>query len=292
MITALRRRRWRRPSPEEFLHLFTLLEHWPGASPRSVGGVRHMFLLAAMELGGAGMVRICGDPGLAGPDGSAGVGVLVRAGREVITIAGDAGAVREAVGPIPTWRLLVGERAVCDALLEHGVQTGRIVHDQRFLVVDPEAVPSVELVADPGCRRAVPDDLERLADLSVRLHVDDGFGPDPGPQGHRGYLARLSAAVRAGTVDCVGPVGAPVAKLERSVQSPRWGVQLAGIVVDPAHRGQGIGRGLVAGATRAALAAGARAVTLHTRSANAPALQAYRAAGFLDVEPWRLAVRP
>jgi ribosomal protein S18 acetylase RimI-like enzyme len=292
MIAALRRRRWRRPGPEEFLRLFTLLERWPGTTPGSIGGVRNMFLLAAMELGGAGMVRICGDPELVRPDGSVGVGVIVRAGREVITVAGDAHAVREAVGPVPTWRLLVGERAACDAVLEHGVQTGRIVHEQRLLVVDPDAVPGLDEVADPGCRRAVADDLERLADLAVQLHVDDGFGPDPGPQGHRGYLSRLSASVRAGTVDCVGPVGAPVAKLERSVQSPRWGVQLAGIVVDPAHRGQGIGRGLVAGATRVALAAGARAVTLHTRSANASALRAYGAAGFLDVEPWRLAVRP
>ena len=103
-------------------------------------------------------------------------------------------------------------------------------------------------------------------------------------------------AVRSGTIDVVGPVGRPVAKLERSIDHSRYGVQLAGIVVAPDHRGRGIGRGLVAVATRTVLAAReARgleppAVTLHTRAANAPALVAYAAAGFRVLEPWRLAI--
>jgi GNAT superfamily N-acetyltransferase len=91
-------------------------------------------------------------------------------------------------------------------------------------------------------------------------------------------------------------------------------VQLAGIVVDPEHRGRGIGRGLVAVAARAALGGSARAalggsalaalggsaraalesrtVTLHARSKNRPALEVYAAVGFVDVEAWRLAVSP
>ena len=92
---------------------------------------------------------------------------------------------------------------------------------------------------------------------------------------------------------CIGPVGAPVFKLERSVSSQRWGVQLAGIVADPSVRAQGIGRAAVATAVRAALREGSarRAVSLHVRADNTPALRAYAAAGFVDREPWRLAVR-
>jgi ribosomal protein S18 acetylase RimI-like enzyme len=85
-----------------------------------------------------------------------------------------------------------------------------------------------------------------------------------------------------------------VLKLERSVSSRRWGVQLAGIVVDPKARYQGLGRAAVAAAVRAALAEGppGRLVSLHVRADNRAALVAYEAAGFIDREPWRLAVRP
>jgi uncharacterized protein len=78
------------------------------------------------------------------------------------------------------------------------------------------------------------------------------------------------------------------------VSSRRWGVQFAGIVADPSVRGTGLGRAAVATAVRQALAEGPRdrAITLHVRADNTPALKAYDAAGFVDREAWRLAVRP
>jgi ribosomal protein S18 acetylase RimI-like enzyme len=249
-----------------------------------------VFPLAAMDGSGAGMVRLTGSGDDRREDGSAGLGVVVRVGRDVLAVAGDAHTIARAVGPSPTWRLLVGDVDAADALLARGVLGGRIVHDQRYLLADPAMVPDADEVPDPGVRRAGPADVEALADLSVRLHIDDGFGPDPGSAGRRGYRERLASSVLSGVVDVVGPIGAPVAKLERSVDHPRYGVQLAGIVVDPAHRGRGIGRGMVAVATRRAIAHAPRSVTLHTRAANASALAAYAAAGFRVVEPWRLAV--
>jgi ribosomal protein S18 acetylase RimI-like enzyme len=202
-----------------------------------------------------------------------------------------------AVGPTPAWRLLVGEAAAANAFLARSTRTqALVVHDQRYLAVDADAVPDVHAVADPGVRRAVEADVDTLAELAVRLHVDDGFGADPGEAGRRGYRARLAVSVRSGTVDVVGPVGRPVAKLERSVDHPRYGVQLAGIVVAPELRGQGVGRGLVAVVTRRAIegrrrqGAPAPAVTLHTRTANGAAIRAYEASGFRILEPWRLAV--
>jgi len=287
MIGPLGLRRWRRPRPGELAEAVALLEAWPAPAG---GAVRHLFPLAAIDSSGEGMVRLTGAADDRRADGSARLGVVVRVGRDVLAVAGDARAIARAVGPAPTWRLLVGDVLAADALLVRGVLGGRIVHDQRYLLADAAAVPGTDVIPDPGVRRAETADVEALADLAVRLHVDDGFGPDPGPAGRRGYRERLAVSVRTGVVDVVGPVGAPVAKLERSVDHPRYGVQLAGIVVDPAHRGQGIGRGLVAVATRRALAGATLPVTLHTRAQNAPALAAYAAAGFRVVEPWRLAV--
>ena len=249
-----------------------------------------------MSTQGAETVRITGSARDRSESGAPRLGVIVRVGREVLAVAGDGHTIRRAIGPTPTWRLLVGDVAAADALLERTVRGRGIVHDQRYLLVDPDAVPTAHEVPDPGVRRAEHADVERLAELAVRLHVDDEFGPDPGELGRRGYRERLAASVRAGTIDVVGAPGAPVAKLERSVDHPRYGVQLAGIVVAPDHRGRGIGRGMVAVATRRALAergqwgVGASVVTLHTRAANAAALIAYRAAGFRVVEPWRLAL--
>jgi len=287
MIPGLALRRWRRPRPGELTDVVALLERWPAPAG---GAVRHLFPLAAIDSAGEGMVRLTGAPDEPREDGGARLGVVVRVGRDVLAVAGDARTIARAVGPNPTWRLLVGDVLAADALLARGVRGGRIVHDQRYLVADAGAVPDARQVPDPGVRPGESADVEALADLAVRLHIDDDFGPDPGPAGRRGYRERLAVSVRSGVVDVVGPVGAPIAKLERSVDHPRYGVQLAGIVVDPAHRGQGIGRGIVAVATRRALAHGARPVTLHTRADNSPALAAYDAAGFRVVEPWRLAV--
>lgn len=294
MMDGFLTRRWRWPNTGELEQLVRWLECWP--SPAG-GMVRHLLPLAAIDSGGAAVVRIAGSARDLRDEGTPRFGVAVRVGRDVLAVAGDAGAIARAVGPTPTWRLLVGDVTAADALLARGTRAHTAVaHDQRYLAADPLAVPDPATVDDPGVRRAVAADVEVLADLAVQLHVDDGFGPDPGPVGRRGYRDRLTVSVRAGAVDVVGPVGRPVAKLERSVDHPRYGVQLAGIVVAPDHRSRGIGRGLVAVATRRAidgrLARGeeAPAVTLHTRTANAPALVAYAAAGFRVVEPWRLAV--
>jgi len=293
MIGPLAVRRWRRPRSDELDMLVPALESWPAPAG---GAVRHLLPLAAIDSGGAGVVRITGSLTRVRSADAPPVGVAVRIGRDVLAVAGDARTIANAIGPSPSWRLLVGDVAAADALLLRSVRGRGIVHDQRYLAVDPDAVPDASEVPDPGVRVAEDADVEVLADLAVRLHVDDGFGPDPGEGGRRGYRERLAVAVRSGVVDVVGPVGRPVAKLERSVDHRRYGVQLAGIVVALDHRGRGIGRGLVAVATRRALAdrralgAPPPAVTLHTRAANAPALVAYAAAGFRVVEPWRLAV--
>lgn len=278
------RGRWRRVGARELDAVVARLRDWPAPSG---GAVRHIFPLAALETGGPELVRIAG-----GLTDEAFAAVVLIEGH-VVAPCGDPATIRRAGSPLRRWRLLVGDRAAGDALLavSEGLERA-VVLDQRSLVVDAARVPDASARPDPGLRRGEPADVEALARLAVRLHVDDRFGPDPGLAGLLGYRARVAEAVRRGLSWCVGPVGAPIAKLERSVSSARLGVQLAGIVVDPDVRGRGLGAGMVAAAVRGALAEGAPAITLHVRDDNAPALAAYAASGFVAGEPWRLVLRP
>lgn len=60
--------------------------------------------------------------------------------------------------------------------------------------------------------------------------------------------------------------------------------RLYSIAVDPAGRGRGIGRRLLAAAESAALAAGARQVRLEVDGAGRAAVQLYRTAGYLPFD--------
>lgn len=278
-----RRPRWRRVSGSELPTITTRLETWPA---RPSGAARHMFALSTIESFGAEPLRVVEHRG-------GWAAAVVFPGRLLVP-CGDADTIATAPIVSRRWRLLVSDEEAGDATLARMPgEAGLIVHDQRFLTVDPDRVPDEWTLPDPGLRRAQVEDLDRLAELAVRLHVDDRFGPNPGAAGWRGYRERIEASLRQGLVWCVGPIGAPVVKLERSVSSLRYGVQLAGIVVDPSARGQGLGRATVAAAVRAALLEGTRdrVISLHVRSDNPPALKAYDAAGFVDQEAWRLAVR-
>ncbi|MFP4150135.1 MAG: GNAT family N-acetyltransferase [Nitriliruptoraceae bacterium] len=278
-----RRPRWRRVSAGELPDIAARLAAWPA---RPSGAARHMFALSTIESYGAEPLRLVEER-------DSWALAVVFPGRLLIP-CGDADAIAAAPAPSRRWRLLVGDEAAGDAALSRMPdEVGLIVHDQRFLTVEPDRVPDEGEVPDPGLRRAQTEDLDRLAELAVRLHVDDRFGPHPGAAGWRGYRERIEANLRQGLVWCVGPIGAPVVKVERSVSSGRYGVQLAGIVVSVEARGQGLGRAAVAAAVRGALLEGTRdrVVSLHVRADNVPALRAYAAAGFIDQEAWRLAVR-
>lgn len=268
--------RWVRPdAPAE---VADRLEHWPCPAG---GAVRHLYPLAVLEEQGAAAVWTARQ-------GGRWAACVVLPGRVVVP-CGDATVIAAAGSPVRRWRLVVGDAAAVDALVGTP-PPGVRVHTQRLMRVDPARVPPAEVLPDPGLRLAELGDVAALAELAVQLHVDDRFGPDPGPSGYHGYRDRLAGAVRQGRVWCVGPRGAPVLKIERSAWSARYGVQLSGICVRRGERGRGLGRAAVAAAIRQALSLG-RPITLHVRADNAPALRAYRAAGFVDVEEWRLAVR-
>ncbi|MEO8334379.1 MAG: GNAT family N-acetyltransferase [bacterium] len=142
-------------------------------------------------------------------------------------------------------------------------------------------------------RRATPADLPaigRLGALLVKTHHDfdmKRFIPAT-PQTERGYAAYLGSQIDAKNVvvlvaEAAGKVvGYTYASLEgydyMTLRGPA-GV-LNDILVDPEHRGQGVGH-LLLDATLAALAAdGAPRVVLSTAEQNAPAQRLFTRAGF------------
>ncbi len=274
---------WRRPQPAEIPVWIDRLFTWPDPV---LGPARHMFALACLEGMGADVARVV-------EDGDRWALCIVHPGSTLVP-TGDGDLVAEVGPPTRGWRLLIGDvRAALPLLADEVVPPDVLVHHQRFMLLDPSRLPPVEDLPDPGLRRAEPGDVDDVTRLAVRLHTDDQFGDRVTRAGRRGYRRRVAANIDRGLTWVCGPVGAPVAKLDRSVSSLRWGVQLAGIVVDPDLRSQRLGRAMVAEAARDAVAAAPRSpVSLHVRAANTAAIRAYEAAGFVDTEEWRLAVRP
>lgn len=273
--------RWRRVSNDELPAVVERLTTWPCPAG---GEVRHMFPLATIETRGAYVVRVAEQ----GQDWAA---AIVLAGHLIVP-CGDPRVIAAAGMPQRRWRHVVGDADAAEPLLQRwGRDPELVVHTQRYQTIDDERVPSEDEVANPGLRRAVRADVNGLAELAVQLHIDDEYGPHPGRAGLRAYRQRMESAVRQGSVYCVGEPGEPLVKIERSVDSDRYGVQLSGICVRPDARGRGLGLAAVTTAVREALNERSGPVSLHVRADNEPALRTYARAGFVDREEWRLAVR-
>ncbi len=117
------------------------------------------------------------------------------------------------------------------------------------------------------------------------------MGP-PIPRASRaGVRSRMRDSILRGSTWVVERQGRPVAKIDLSISSRSRGAQIAGVYVDPEHRGGGIAASGVAAVSRALLDDGVPGVTLHVRSDNAPALRAYARAGMVDRGAWILALR-
>lgn len=276
------RSRWRRPGVGEL----PTIEHWLMTWPDpTLGPARHMFALACLDSMGADVARVA-------TDGDRWAVCIVHPGRTLVP-AGSPELIARLGTPTRRWRMIIGDVAACLPMVEPGVvPPDALVHHQRFMMLEDASVPSATDLPDPGMRQADPADLDTLVELAMQLHVDDEFGPASAAI-RRGYRSRMQSSIGSGLLRVVGPVGAPVGKLERSVASSRRGVQLAGIVVRPDARGQGLGRAFVAAAAREARGhAPGLPISLHVRAANTPAIRAYLAAGFVDREEWRLVVRP
>lgn len=275
--------RWRRPTAAELPTIVSRLEHWD-ASP--TGLARHANVLEAIERQGESELLVATDGGRWGVVLVSATGVAVPCGDPQLFATAP---------PLPSWRLLVGAKDVAMAALTHAsAKPASIVHEQAFYTLDPNVFRDLDCPGESGLRVATVEDLDGLAELAVQLHVDDGFGPDPGWRGLRGYRHRFEQIIDEERVFCVGPLGQPFAKIERSAPSSRYGVQLSGIVVDRAHRGEGVATCALYELVRQTISNPAIAgpMSLHLRSDNGAAQTVYERVGFRFQEPWILAIRP
>jgi uncharacterized protein len=257
-----------------------------GREPASQGWRRHQFLLDALDRGELDRFALWPERSVRALVYVGTSGTVVPAGDE------EAGAALAAAADSSSWRVLIGDAPVARAVVEasgRGVFRRRAsAREQRFMVAEhvPDAV-------DPpaGMRLAALGDLGVVTEFACALHVEDQMGP-PIPRSSRaGVRSRMRDSILRGTTWVVERQGRPVGKVDLSISSPRRGAQIAGVYVDPAHRGGGIAGTCVAAVSRTLLDAGIPCVTLHVRSDNAAALRAYHRAGFVDRGPWLLALR-
>lgn len=222
------------------------------------------------------------------------IGVLYIGASASVVAAGDPAAGPALAGEAERadWRVLLGDAAACQAILEataKGLFRRRhTAREQRFMATTTASgATSVE-----GLRRAHSGDLERLTDFACRLHVEDRMGPPISRAGRSAVSSRMHHSVTAGATWVVQRRGEPVAKIDLPLRSRRRGAQIAGVYVEEAWRGRGIATAAV-GALVFHLLTEERlpAVSLHVRADNEPALRAYRRAGLTDRGPWLLALR-
>jgi ribosomal protein S18 acetylase RimI-like enzyme len=92
---------------------------------------------------------------------------------------------------------------------------------------------------------------------------------------------RRTDGVSAWTAHLPGHPDEPVGHVEFVATGPRSG-RLARVLVDPAQRGRGLGRALVAAAIERAERGGSLALNLKVFADNEPAVRIYTALGFKD----------
>ena len=189
------------------------------------------------------------------------------------------------------WRVLVGDAPLSEALLDaypHGLFRRRPAgREQRFMAVVDVAGGDRPV----GFRRATYEDVPMLTDFACALHVEDKMGPPLARSTTPAVRARMADSVAHGLTYVVERDRRVVAKFDLSLYSATRGAQIAGVYVAPEYRGQGITSAAVAAIVREVRLSGLPGVTLHVRSDNAAAIQAYRNAGLEDRGPWTLAIR-
>ena len=260
-----------------------------GRLPAGLFDPRHHYLLAALDRGEHDRVVVHRADG--GP-----VTAVVHLGMTGTVVPAGDPAAAEALAPAidsTRWRILIGDEPLARAILG---SAGRswwkrrpTVRIQRFMSTDAASVAPGAVV--PGFRRAWRADLDVLEDFACRLHVEDRMGPPLAGSARQGVRQRMADSVDRGMTWVVERDGRPVGKVDLSLHSLRRGAQIAGVYVDPAVRGAGIGTGMIATLSRQLLADGLPVVTLHVRDDNVSAITAYRRAGFAERGRWILALR-
>lgn len=190
------------------------------------------------------------------------------------------------------WRVLIGDAAVCDALLDaypRGLFRRRpVAREQRFMVADGTRAATG---ASSVLRPARTTDLERVTEFAADLHVEDRMGPALSRAARTAVRARMLDSITMGNTWVIEDAGEVVGKIDLSLYSRRRGAQIAGVYVASHARRRGLCGSAIARLTQSLFDEGLPAVTLHVRADNRAAIRAYTRAGFVDRGPWTLAFR-
>ena len=182
-------------------------------------------------------------------------------------------------------RRAIGERAATDALW-NGIAPGHmdtvLRHDQQLMLVTPPKASSLELAA---LRPAEAHEEDLVFEAAALMQAEE-LGIDPRREEPNAFRSQVQDRLRTGRTFVVVQSGEIRFKADVALRSKR-GAQIGGVWVPPAHRGQGLGARGMAELTRRLLAT-CPLVSLHVHEQNAPAVGAYRRAGYQPALPFRL----
>lgn len=253
---------------------------------RREGSTAAQFLLDLLDRGEHRTLTVwpVGDP----------IGVYYHGSGGLVVPAG----LPEAAGPLAAairatgWRVLVGDLTIGGAVVDDagsGLFRRRPYAREQHLMVRTAWSPAA--VGGSPVRRATAGDTEVLTEFACGLHVEDRMGPPLSRSGRASVRQRVANSVRRGSSWVLERDGRVVAKVDVAIDSRRRGAQLAGVYVAADARGRGVARSVVGEVASHMLGRGLPAVTLHVRADNEPAIRAYRAAGFVPLRRWILALR-
>jgi len=143
--------------------------------------------------------------------------------------------------------------------------------DPRIRPATPDDVPAmVRLVHDLAAYERAPEQCV----LTEQMLHERLFGPAPALFAH--------VAEQGGTV-----VGTAIWFLNFSTWDGVHGIHLEDLYVDPAHRGSGLGRALLARLAEVCVERGYSRLQWQVLDWNTPSIEFYRSLGGVDLAEWR-----
>lgn len=163
-------------------------------------------------------------------------------------------------------------------VLRYGRQDARDIRkEQPFMVMTDEA----QVVPNPHVRLATEADYARVLPASVAMFTEE-LGYSPLSDGSSGYRLRVRQLIAKGhTMIDLGPEGV-VFKADLGIVTSA-AVQIQGVWIDPAARGQGRAAPAMAAVVNHALGL-VPVVSLYVNDYNTAAIRTYQRVGFNTVE--------
>jgi ribosomal protein S18 acetylase RimI-like enzyme len=210
-------------------------------------------------------------------------GNLIVLAEGIVDAEGVAAALR---GRRTDWRICLGPAAVVARLAAAEPRRPLVDRDQVYYLLRP-GEPRLERCRD-DVRLATRHDVPALTAAALDLNASDLHVPPW--RVHRGWLRdSVRRRIREGTTWVIGPVGAPVCKLDVGSAGPA-GAVLEGVHTAVDARGQGLAASLVA-TVASRLFAEHALVCLHVAADNFAARRAYENAGMVEGGRCRILLR-